>query len=92
MARDPSGPEGSVHYFFLHGQQEIHIKTLYGEVVHNRFVVIPPPPCISYAKVPNQYGPYAYCSLGQVLALRAHCVHTTDAEAGILTQEYLSPV
>ena len=30
--------------------------------------------------------------LGQVLALHAHCVHTADAEAGILTQEYLSPV
>ena len=29
---------------------------------------------------------------GQVLALRVHCVHTADAEAGILTQEYLSPV
>ena len=29
---------------------------------------------------------------GQVLALRAHCVHTAHAEAGILTQEYLSPV
>ena len=29
--------------------------------------------------------------LGQVFALRAHCVHTTHAEAGILTQEYLSP-
>ena len=28
---------------------------------------------------------------GQVLALRAHCVHTAHAEAGILTQEYLSP-
>ena len=24
-------------------------------------------------------------------ALRAHCVHTAHAEAGILTQEYLSP-
>ena len=22
----------------------------------------PPPPCISYTKVPNKYGPYAYCS------------------------------
>ena len=30
-------------------------------------------------------------SLGQVVALRAHCVHTAYAEAGILTQEYLSP-
>ena len=26
-----------------------------------------------------------------VWALRAHCVHTAHAEAGILTQEYLSP-
>ena len=34
----------------------------------------------------NSLGP------GQVLALRAHCVHTAHAEAGILTQEYLSPV
>ena len=25
-------------------------------------------------------------------ALRVHCVHTAHAEAGILTQEYLSPV
>ena len=25
-----------------------------------------------------------------VWALRAHCVHTAHAEAGILTQEYLS--
>ena len=32
------------------------------------------------------------CVQGQVLALRAHCVHTAHAEAGILTQEYLSPV
>ena len=23
----------------------------------------PPPPCPSHAKVPNQYGSYAYCSL-----------------------------
>jgi hypothetical protein len=29
---------------------------------------------------------------GEVLALRAHCVHIAHAEAGILTQEYLSPV
>ena len=29
---------------------------------------------------------------GQVVALRAHCVHTAHAEARILTQEYLSPV
>ena len=27
---------------------------------------------------------------GQVVALREHCVHTAHAEAGILTQEYLS--
>ena len=26
-----------------------------------------------------------------VCALRGHCVHTAHAEAGILTQEYLSP-
>ena len=32
------------------------------------------------------------CVLGQVLALRAHYVHTAHAEAGILTQEYPSPV
>ena len=24
---------------------------------------VPPPLCISYTKVPNQYGPYAYCRL-----------------------------
>ena len=30
--------------------------------------------------------------LGQVFALRAHCVRTACAEARILTQEYLSPV
>ena len=29
---------------------------------------------------------------GGVLALGAHCVHIAHAEAGILTQEYLSPV
>ena len=29
--------------------------------------------------------------LGQVVALRGHCVHTAHAEAGILTQEYPSP-
>ena len=28
---------------------------------------------------------------GQIVALRAHCVHTAHAEAGILTQEYLPP-
>ena len=28
---------------------------------------------------------------GQVVALRGHCMHTAHAEAGILTQEYLSP-
>ena len=26
-----------------------------------------------------------------VCALRAHCVHAAHSEAGILTQEYLSP-
>ena len=31
-------------------------------------VSTPPPPCISYAKVPNQYGPYAYCSLNTGVA------------------------
>ena len=30
--------------------------------------------------------------IGQVLALRAHCVHTAHTQAGILTQEYLSLV
>ena len=30
----------------------------------------PPPPRISYAKVPNQYGPYAYCSLDKALDAR----------------------
>ena len=40
-----------------------------------------------------QCAPLACCiGFGQVLALRAHCVHTAHAEAGILTQEYLSPV
>ena len=28
---------------------------------------VPPPPCMSYAKVPNQYGPYAYCSLDKAV-------------------------
>ena len=37
----------------------------------------------------ESWGPPA---LGQVLALCAHCVHTAHAEAGILTQEYPSPV
>ena len=32
----------------------------------------PPPPCISYAKVPNQYGPYAYCSLDTGVACAQH--------------------
>ena len=30
-------------------------------------VCTPPPPCINYAKVPNYYGPYAYCSLGKAV-------------------------
>ena len=30
--------------------------------------------------------------MGEVLALRAHCVHIAHTEAGILTQEYLSSV
>ena len=30
--------------------------------------------------------------IGELLALRAHCVHTAHAEARILTQEYLSSV
>ena len=38
---------------------------------------VPPPPCISYAKVPNQYGPYAYCSLNTGVACAAH--RTTDS-------------
>ena len=29
---------------------------------------VPPPPCISYAKIPNYYGPYAYCSLDKGVA------------------------
>ena len=29
--------------------------------------------------------------VGTACALRAYCVHTAHAEAGILTQEYLSP-
>ena len=32
----------------------------------------PPPPCISYAKIPNQYGPYAYCSLDTGVACAQH--------------------
>ena len=30
-----------------------------------------PPHCISYAKVPNSYGPYAYCSLDKAVDVRA---------------------
>ena len=29
---------------------------------------VPPPPCISYADVHNNYGPYAYCSLDKGVA------------------------
>ena len=32
---------------------------------------VPPPPCNSYAKVPNQYGPYAYCSLDKAVDAQA---------------------
>ena len=32
----------------------------------------PPPRCISYTKVPNQYGPYAYCSLDTGVACARH--------------------
>ena len=35
-------------------------------------VQLPPPPCISYAKVPNEYGPYAYCSLDTGVACARH--------------------
>ena len=30
-----------------------------------------PPPCQGYAKAPNQYGPYAYCSLDKAMDARA---------------------
>ena len=32
----------------------------------------PPPPCNSYAKVPNEYGPYAYYSLDKGVACAQH--------------------
>ena len=32
----------------------------------------PPPSCISYAKVPNQCGPYAYCSLDKAVDARVY--------------------
>ena len=32
----------------------------------------PPPPCISYAKVPNECAPYAYCSLDKAVADAQH--------------------
>ena len=36
------------------------------------FCVPPSPPCLSYAKVRNQYGPYAYCSLDKAVACARH--------------------
>ena len=38
----------------------------------DRFVVVPPPPCISYANVRNYYGPYAHCSLDKGVACAQH--------------------
>ena len=35
-------------------------------------VIVPPPPCISYANVPNYYGPYAHCSLDTCVACAQH--------------------
>ena len=37
-----------------------------------RSITVVPSPllCISYAKVPNQYGPYAYCSLDPAIDAR----------------------
>ena len=32
----------------------------------------PPPPCVSYTKVRNQYTPYAYCSLDKGVAYAQH--------------------
>ena len=32
----------------------------------------PPPPCISYADVRNDYGPYAHCSLDKAIACAQH--------------------
>ena len=29
---------------------------------------LPPTPCPSYANVPNEYSPYAYCSLDKAVA------------------------
>ena len=51
--------------------------------------IVPPPPPCSYANVPNEYGPYAYCSLdtgvacaphiqlprGRCRTVRARCAH-----------------
>ena len=35
--------------------------------VHREHAHTRPPPCISYGKVPNYYGPYAYCSLDKAV-------------------------
>ena len=35
-------------------------------------LVVTPPPCISYANVPNYYGPYAHCSLDKGVACAQH--------------------
>ena len=39
--------------------------------MHNR-IIVPPPPCISYANVRNYYGPYAHCSLDKGVACAKH--------------------
>ena len=36
--------------------------------------LINPPPRLSYGKIPNSYGPYAYCSLDKAVAY-AYCIH-----------------
>ena len=39
---------------------------------HVELLCYPPPPCNSYGKVPNQYGPCAYCSLDRAVPCAYH--------------------
>ena len=45
-------------------------------------VLLPPPPCISYANVHNYYGPYTYCSLDKGVACAQHIQLSTHTCAG----------
>ena len=64
MAPDPPYPPTPPTHSYVQ-----HSCTVYSGLYSDS---VPPPPCISYAKVPNQYGPYAYCSLDTGVACARH--------------------